>query len=210
MFRTSAKSCTFTTCRAASPRPSCVSASKLSVNQRTVGCSLKTSRFRSLHIYNQVSEFVPDGAYLTSVPVVVCFRERCGVITFRQTQNEVNQKHRRDFMGQHGGNGRRYSRKRYIDLGKCRCLVVRCSCLLSYMCTCCSSGTFPVNTFLLFSFKMMHGIILASGHCRTTVADRYLIADAGSGQFVSASVERIKSELDAAVRQKRLIGFISC
>lgn len=50
----------------------------------------------------------------------VCFRERCGVITFRQNQNELSQKHRRhDSVGQYAGNGsRRFSRKRYIDLGK--------------------------------------------------------------------------------------------
>lgn len=51
----------------------------------------------------------------------VCgFRERCGVITFRQNQNEPSLKHRRhDSVGQYAGNGsRRFSRKRYIDLGK--------------------------------------------------------------------------------------------
>lgn len=51
---------------------------------------------------------------------VCVFRERCGVITFRQNQNELSQKHRQhDSVGQYAGNGsRRFSRKRYIDLGK--------------------------------------------------------------------------------------------
>ncbi|KAK2838596.1 hypothetical protein Q7C36_013410 [Tachysurus vachellii] len=50
--------------------------------------------------------------------VLVKKEERCGVITFRQNQNELNQKHRQnDSVGQYAGNGsRRFSRKRYIDL----------------------------------------------------------------------------------------------
>ncbi|KAG9272489.1 peroxisome proliferator-activated receptor gamma coactivator 1-beta isoform X1 [Astyanax mexicanus] len=47
--------------------------------------------------------------------VLVKNEERCGVITFRQ--NELSPKHRRDSVGQHAGNGgRRFGRKRYIDL----------------------------------------------------------------------------------------------
>ncbi|XP_072519594.1 peroxisome proliferator-activated receptor gamma coactivator 1-beta [Salminus brasiliensis] len=47
--------------------------------------------------------------------VLVKNEERCGVITFRQ--NELSPKHRRDSVGQHAGNGgRRFARKRYIDL----------------------------------------------------------------------------------------------
>ncbi|KAI4874754.1 hypothetical protein NFI96_028373 [Prochilodus magdalenae] len=47
--------------------------------------------------------------------VLIKNEERCGVITFRQ--NELSPKHRRDSMGQHVGNGgRRFGRKRYIDL----------------------------------------------------------------------------------------------
>ncbi|XP_053487000.1 peroxisome proliferator-activated receptor gamma coactivator 1-beta isoform X2 [Ictalurus furcatus] len=50
--------------------------------------------------------------------VLVKKEERCGVITFRQNQNEPSLKHRRhDSVGQYAGNGsRRFSRKRYIDL----------------------------------------------------------------------------------------------
>ncbi|MCJ8734237.1 hypothetical protein PDJAM_G00233010 [Pangasius djambal] len=50
--------------------------------------------------------------------VLIKNEERCGVITFRQNQNELSQKHRRhDSVGQYAGNGsRRFSRKRYIDL----------------------------------------------------------------------------------------------
>ncbi|KAI5105314.1 peroxisome proliferator-activated receptor gamma coactivator 1-beta, partial [Silurus meridionalis] len=50
--------------------------------------------------------------------VLVKKEERCGVITFRQNQNELSQKHRQhDSVGQYAGNGnRRFSRKRYIDL----------------------------------------------------------------------------------------------
>ncbi|KAL6480435.1 hypothetical protein MHYP_G00114680 [Metynnis hypsauchen] len=47
--------------------------------------------------------------------VLVKNEERCGVVTFRQ--NELSPKHRRDSVGQHVGNGgRRFGRKRYIDL----------------------------------------------------------------------------------------------
>lgn len=47
---------------------------------------------------------------------VCVFRERCGVITFRQNQSEFSPKHRRHDSS--GNGSRRFSRKRYIDLGK--------------------------------------------------------------------------------------------